>query len=105
MYQHEETGLIGFVHAQQLERNWQKMNPRLVITGPVFTSPPAPVAAIKPVVWRIPVNGDWFYGTKDQCTRERAEYESTFTAEDFEDAGTVEPEPLACLDKVKEMNQ
>lgn len=70
----------------------------------LYTSPPAP-GAVKPVVWRVPVNGDWFYGTKEQCVRERSEFESTFTAEDFEDAGVVTPEPLACLDKVKELNQ
>lgn len=74
------------------------------VVTPLYTSPPAPVA-VKPVVWRVPVNGDWFYGTKEQCVRERSEFESTFTAEDFEDAGAVTPEPLACLDKVKELNQ
>lgn len=71
----------------------------------VYTSPPAPVAVIKPVVWRIPVNGDWFYGTKEQCEREYAEYTADFTAEDFDEAGPTSPEPLAYLDKVKELNQ
>lgn len=44
--------------------------------------------------WRIPVNGDWFYGTKEQCERERAEYETTFTAEDYAEAGVVLPEQI-----------
>jgi hypothetical protein len=44
--------------------------------------------------WRIPVNGDWFYGTKEQCERERAEYESTFTDLDREEAGVVVPEQI-----------
>jgi len=44
--------------------------------------------------WRIPVNGDWFYGTKEACERERAEFESTFTELDHEEAGVVLPEEI-----------
>lgn len=44
--------------------------------------------------WRISVNGDWFYGTKEQCIRERSEYESTFSALDHEEAGAVLPEQI-----------
>lgn len=60
---------------------------------------------VLPVVWRIPVNGEWFYGTKEQCEREYAEYTADFAAEDFDEDGPAKPEPLACLDKVKELNQ
>lgn len=61
----------------------------------------APVVERRPTgQWRIPVNGDWFYGTKEQCERERAEYETTFTAEDFEEAGVVAPEQLWSLPPV-----
>lgn len=42
--------------------------------------------------WCIPVNGDWFYGTREQCIREREEYESTFSDLDREEAGVVLPE-------------
>ncbi|MHA6128855.1 hypothetical protein ACX3YD_22170 [Pseudomonas fluorescens group sp. PF-1] len=78
-----------------------------VTCEPLFTSPPAPVAVVlpKPVVWRIPISGDWFYGTKEQCEREYAEYTADFTTEDFDEDGPFRPEPLACLDKVKELNQ
>ena len=48
----------------------------------------------EPVAYRIGVNGEWFYGDKLSCIRERVEYESTFTKEDFEEAGVVTPEPL-----------
>lgn len=55
----------------------------------------APVVERQPTgQWRIPVNGDWFYGTKEQCERERAEYETTFTAEDYAEAGVVAPEQI-----------
>lgn len=44
--------------------------------------------------WRIIVSGEWFYGTKEECERERAEFESTFTAEDFEEYEEVVPERI-----------
>lgn len=47
--------------------------------------------------WRIIVSGEWFYGTKEECLRERAEFESTFTAEDFEDYEKVVPEQVYSL--------
>ena len=65
----------------------------------------AGVVLPKPDIWRIPVSGNWFYGTKEQCEREYAEYTADFTAEDFDEDGPHKPEPLACLDKVKELNQ
>lgn len=74
-------------------------------TALVSGDKPAPVAVVKPVAWRIPVNGAWFYGTKEQCEREYAEYTADFTSEDFDEDGPAKPEPLACLDKVKELNQ
>lgn len=65
----------------------------------------AGVVLPKPEIWRIPVSGNWFYGTKEQCEREYAEYTADFTAEDFDEDGPHKPEPLACLDKVKGLNQ
>lgn len=56
-----------------------------------------PTSEPKPDVWRISADGMHFYGTKEQCERERADYESTFTfeelAEELKD-GPVIPEPL-----------
>lgn len=57
-------------------------------------SKPAAQHQGEPVAYRIGVNGEWFYGDKLSCIRERVEYESTFTKEDFEEAGVVSPEPL-----------
>lgn len=57
-----------------------------------------------PVAWRVPVNGEWFYGTEEQCKKERAEYESTFCIDELDEEGREYPEPLACLDRVKELN-
>ena len=75
-------------------------------TNPLYTSQPAPVSVVtKPVIWRIPISGDWFYGTKEQCEREYAEYTADFTAEDFDEDGPTQPEPLGCLDKAKELNK
>lgn len=44
--------------------------------------------------WRVAVSGEWFYGSKERCVKERTEYESTFTKEDFDEAGVVVPEAL-----------
>lgn len=60
-----------------------------------------PAVSIKPVVWRVPISGEWFYGTKEQCLRERADYEKDFTAEDYDEEGPVVPEPLALIAKQK----
>jgi len=40
MYQHEETGVIGFVDLQQVEWGFEKNNPRLHIICPLFRAPP-----------------------------------------------------------------
>lgn len=47
--------------------------------------------------WRIIVNGEWFYGTEEECIRERAEFESTFTDEDREGGDTYVPERVHTL--------
>jgi len=39
MFQHEETGRIAFVEAQQLEWGFEKGNPRLKKIGPLYTEP------------------------------------------------------------------
>jgi len=39
MFQHEETGRITFVEAQQLEWGFEKGNPRLKKIGPLYTEP------------------------------------------------------------------
>ena len=40
MFQHEETGRMMFVEAQQLEWGFEKGNPRLKKIGPLYTTPP-----------------------------------------------------------------
>ena len=40
MFQHEETGRMMFVEAQQLEWGFEKGNPRLKKIRPVYTTPP-----------------------------------------------------------------
>ena len=40
MFQHDETGRMTFVESQQLERGWEKENPRYKKIGPVYTHPP-----------------------------------------------------------------
>ena len=39
MYQHEETGITGFVEVQQVEWGFQENNPRLQIICPVYRLP------------------------------------------------------------------
>jgi hypothetical protein len=41
MFQHEETGRIMFVEAQQLEYGFEEGNPRLKKITPLYTTPPA----------------------------------------------------------------
>lgn len=36
MYQHEDTGVIGFVDQYQLDNGFEKLNPRLQVIGPLF---------------------------------------------------------------------
>jgi len=45
MYQHEDTGEIGFVDQQQLEWGFEKNNPRLQVIGPLYAAPPAAQSA------------------------------------------------------------
>ncbi len=40
MWQHDETGRVGFVDLFQVENGWQKSNPRLKLVGPLYTHPP-----------------------------------------------------------------
>jgi hypothetical protein len=94
MYQHEETGLIGFVDIQQIEWGFEKNNPRLKIICPLYRTPPAPVAVLN----------------------ERYEFEKGYAPEALErDSDEYVRMAVqmawegwhrrACLDKVKEMNR
>jgi hypothetical protein len=71
----------------EYEAAWQMIERRMTGAAPVVERQPTGQ-------WRIPVNGDWFYGSHAQCVRERAEYESTFTDLDREEAGAVVPEQI-----------
>lgn len=39
MWQHDETGRIGFVDQWQVDNGWQKNNPRCEIVRPLYTLP------------------------------------------------------------------
>ena len=41
MWQHEETGVTGFVEVQQVEWGFQENNPRLQIICPLYRLPPS----------------------------------------------------------------
>jgi hypothetical protein len=46
MWQHEETGMIGFIehmHKDSLD-HWQSINPHLQIIRPLYAAPPSPSA-------------------------------------------------------------
>lgn len=46
MWQHDETGRVGFVEFEQLEMGWKAANPRLAIVAPLYSRQQAkPVAA------------------------------------------------------------
>ena len=45
MWQHDETGRVGFVDQWQLDNGWEKTNPRLKVTAPLYARPAPPVAA------------------------------------------------------------
>ncbi len=45
MWQHEETGRIGFIDPWQFEQGWQASNPRHKLIKPLYTRPPAPEQA------------------------------------------------------------
>jgi len=63
MFQHEETGRIMFVEAQQLEWGFEKGNPRLKKIGPVYTAPqPAPQG--EPMAYFNPQVKGGFYWAK-----------------------------------------
>lgn len=49
MFQHEETGRITFVEAQQLEWGFEKGNPRLKKIGPLYTPPQPAERKCKPL--------------------------------------------------------
>jgi hypothetical protein len=50
MWQHEETGNIGFTDHWQIENGFEKNNPRLKIINPLYTSPPNQAALIAELV-------------------------------------------------------
>jgi hypothetical protein len=52
MYQHEETGVIGFVDVQQIEWGFEKNNPRLQIICPLYRDPPE-VAALQSTIAKL----------------------------------------------------
>jgi hypothetical protein len=39
MWQHDETGRVGFIDIPQLEAGWAQANPRLKCIAPVYTYP------------------------------------------------------------------
>jgi hypothetical protein len=43
MYQHDETGRIGFVDPQQIEWGFEKANPRLHIVAPLYRNKWVPI--------------------------------------------------------------
>ena len=40
-YQHEETGVIGYIDQWQIDNGFFKNNPRLQLIGPLYRHPPA----------------------------------------------------------------
>lgn len=50
MYQHEETGNIGFIDQWQVDNGFQKNNPRLKIITSLYTSP-QPIEKCEPVAY------------------------------------------------------
>lgn len=51
MWQHDETGRIGFVEAEQINNGWQELNPRCKVIRPLYTHPQPQAVAQR---WR-----DW----------------------------------------------
>lgn len=45
MWQHEETGRVGFTDPWQVENGWQKANPRHKLIRPIYLSPTPEQAA------------------------------------------------------------
>ena len=60
MFQHEETGRMMCVDAQQVEWGLEKFNPRLKKIAPLYTSPPAQ----RPWVGLTDEEAQWLY---DNC--------------------------------------
>lgn len=52
MYQHEETGVIGFVDVQQIEWGFEKNNPRLQVICPLYRAAPD-VAALQSTIAQL----------------------------------------------------
>jgi len=68
MFQHEDTGRITCVEAQQVEWGFEKSNPRLQKIAPLFTTPPSVEAAIE--------------ATKEKAAKVCEEHESLVIEED-----------------------
>jgi hypothetical protein len=65
MWQHEETGNVGFTDQYQIANGFEKNNPRLNIISPLFTKPPSLIA--KEAKWisvkdSVPKKGDMVFG-------------------------------------------
>lgn len=90
MYQHDETGQIGFVDIQQVEWGFENNNPRLKIICQLYRSPLAPVA-LKDHEFRELVN---------RLRDIACEYVGSGQLRE-----RISMELRACLDKVKDMNQ
>lgn len=85
MYQHDETGLIGFVDQQQVDWGFEKNNPRLQLCGPLMTvaqhnrivaaltTPPSPDAELVELLSRVQVSlslddTEWGYSETEKYT-------------------------------------
>lgn len=84
MYQHDETGQIGFIDIQQIEWGFEKNNPRLKIICPLYRSPPAPVTVLP-----TPISSEDGPHYSDNRASELG-YLAGYNA---------------CIDKIKEMNR
>jgi len=65
MWQHEDTGMIGFVDLQQIANGFESNNPRLKLVSPLYPSPPNE-KQIKAAALREAA--EWFDNSSDkQC--------------------------------------
>ena len=72
MWQHEETGRVGFVEASQPLDQWTKANPRLAIVAKVHTE-----AQLKQAVrdaYEDVLGIDWFELMRNNFDKERSEH-------------------------------
>jgi len=77
MYQHEDTGEIGFVDQQQLEWDFEKNNPRLQVIGPLYAAPQQAKAGWIKSSERMPTKKDadgydevfWYDSLFNLCVR------------------------------------